>query len=105
MNDTNFENRESVPTPIRDEDQQLLQFQQNIQVTTPKSPSSPFSYTLSGNYGDISPPGTYYATVQSSSSHRYAQIVPFLSISPLAKSKSKSKIQNELTYKIKSRDL
>lgn len=72
MNDKNFENRESVPTPIRDEDQHLLPFQQNIQIGTPKTPTSPFSYTLSGNYGDISPPGTYYATVQSSSSRRYA---------------------------------
>ena len=74
MNDTSFENRESVPTPIRDEDQHLLPFRQNIQVTTPKTPTSPFSYTLSGNYGDISPPGTYYTTIQSSSSRRYAQI-------------------------------
>lgn len=71
MNDKNFGNGDSVPTPIRDEDQHLLAFQQNIQTATPKTPTSPFSYTLSGNYGDISPPGTYYATLQSSSSRRY----------------------------------
>lgn len=73
MNDTNFENRESVSTPIRsDEDQHLLQYRQNIQVTAPKTPNSPFSYPLSGNYGDLSPSPTYYATVQSTSSRRYA---------------------------------
>lgn len=72
MNDTNFENRETVTTPIRDEDQHLLPFRQNIQVTTPKSPSSPFSFTLSGANGDTSPPGTYYATIRSTSSCRYA---------------------------------
>lgn len=77
MNEKVFENCESVPTPIRDEDQHLLPFQQNIQIQTPKTPSSPFSYTLSGNYGDISPPGTYYATVQSSSSRRYARFAQF----------------------------
>lgn len=79
MNDTNFANQDSVPTPIRDEDQRLLPFQQNIHVSTPNSPTTPFSYPLSGNFGDTSPPGTYYATVQSTSSRRYTIIISFWS--------------------------
>lgn len=74
MNDTNFTNRESAVTPIRDENQHLLPFQENIRMAVSNSPPTPYSCTLSGNRGDSSPLGTYYATLQSTSSHRYANL-------------------------------
>lgn len=75
MDDSNSVNRESVGTQNRDEEHRLLPFPQNPHIATtlpsPSSPISPLSYTISGNFGDVSPPGTYYTTIHSTGSRRY----------------------------------
>lgn len=75
MNDTNITiNRDMGVTQIRDEDQRLLPFTQNTQIGC-QTPVSPQSYILPSNFGDTSPPGTYYATIHSNSSRRYKQFL------------------------------
>lgn len=70
MNDTSVLNRESGSTQNREEDQRLLAFPQNAQIGC-QTPASPVSYVMPGNFGDTSPPGTYYTTIHSTSSRRY----------------------------------
>lgn len=74
MNDTNtLKSETGNSTQIRDEDQRLLAFPQNTQIGC-QTPTSPLSYVMSGNFGDTSPPGTYYTTIHSTSSRRYEEM-------------------------------
>lgn len=74
MNDTNAINRDTGVTQIREEDHHLLPFTQNAQITC-QTPSSPLSYVMPGNFGDTSPPGTYYTTIHSTCSRRYKWLI------------------------------
>lgn len=70
MNDTSALNRDSSSSQNREEDQRLFSFPQNAQIGC-QTPASPLSYQEPGNFGDNSPPGTYYTTIHSTCSRRY----------------------------------